>query len=57
MDTGPAAWLGAAVGSATTLGAAIVNGRAQARSQHAQWSRRHRHEAYAGTSARSVSGT
>lgn len=39
--------LGAAVGSATTLGAAIVNGRAQARTQHAQWSRQHRRDAYA----------
>ncbi|MFZ3495524.1 proline dehydrogenase [Streptomyces sp. 5.8] len=48
MDSGLAALLGAAVGSATTLGAAIVNGRAQARSQHAQWSREHRREAYAG---------
>ncbi|MFG2976585.1 proline dehydrogenase [Streptomyces sp. NPDC048331] len=48
MDSGLAALLGAAVGSATTLGAAIVNGRAQARSQHAPWSRRHRHDAYAG---------
>ncbi|MEV8533981.1 DUF402 domain-containing protein [Streptomyces sp. NPDC051211] len=35
MDSGLAALLGAAVGSATTLGAAIVNGRAQARSQRA----------------------
>ncbi|MEU9165342.1 proline dehydrogenase [Streptomyces sp. NPDC048424] len=48
MDSGLAALLGAAVGSATTLGAAIVNARAQARSQHAQWSRQHRREAYAG---------
>lgn len=48
MDSGLAALLGAAVGSATTLGAAIVNGRAQARSQQAQWSRQHRREAYAG---------
>ncbi|MFF5809147.1 proline dehydrogenase [Streptomyces sp. NPDC012746] len=48
MDSGLAALLGAAVGSATTLGAAIVNGRAQARSQHAQWSRQHRRDAYAG---------
>ncbi|MFE6835092.1 proline dehydrogenase [Streptomyces sp. NPDC057705] len=47
MDSGLAALLGAAVGSATTLGAAIVNGRAQARSQHAQWSRQHRRDAYA----------
>lgn len=48
MDSGLAALLGAAVGSAATLGAAIVNGRAQARSQHAQWSRQHRRDAYAG---------
>ncbi|MEU9083441.1 proline dehydrogenase [Streptomyces sp. NPDC048357] len=47
MDSGLAALLGAAVGSATTLGAAIVNGRAQARSQYAQWSRQHRRDAYA----------
>ncbi|MFE9560250.1 proline dehydrogenase [Streptomyces sp. NPDC006487] len=48
MDSGLAALLGAAVGSATTLGAAIVNGRAQARSQHAQWRRQNRRAAYAG---------
>ncbi|WP_406738784.1 proline dehydrogenase [Streptomyces sp. NBC_00853] len=47
MDSGLAALLGAAVGSATTLGAAIVNGRAQARTQHTQWSRQHRRDAYA----------
>ncbi|WP_069174105.1 proline dehydrogenase [Streptomyces griseus] len=47
MDSGLAALLGAAVGSATTLGAAIVNGRAQARSQHAQWNRQRRRDAYA----------
>ncbi|MFJ3723736.1 proline dehydrogenase [Streptomyces sp. NPDC090045] len=47
MDSGLAALLGAAVGSATTLGAAIVNSRAQARSHHAQWSRQHRRDAYA----------
>ncbi|MDX3533091.1 proline dehydrogenase [Streptomyces sp. MB09-01] len=47
MDSGLAALLGAAVGSATTLGAAIVNGRAQARSQHAQSSRQHRRDACA----------
>ncbi|WYB31566.1 proline dehydrogenase [Streptomyces sp. SM1P] len=47
MDSGLAALLGAAVGSAATLGAAIVNGRAQARSQHAQQSRQHRRDAYA----------
>jgi hypothetical protein len=48
MDSGLAALLGAAIGSATTLGASIVNGRTQARSQHAQWSRQHRRDAYAG---------
>ncbi|MFB6824440.1 hypothetical protein ACFCXA_23005 [Streptomyces virginiae] len=37
MDSGRAALLGASVGSATTLGAAIVKGRAQARSQQARW--------------------
>ncbi|MDX2405356.1 proline dehydrogenase [Streptomyces microflavus] len=47
MDSGLAALLGAAVGSAATLGAAIVNVRSQARSQHAQWSRQHRRDAYA----------
>ncbi|MFJ4970926.1 proline dehydrogenase [Streptomyces sp. NPDC088755] len=47
MDSGLAALLGAAVGSVATLGAAIVNGRAQARSQHAQGSRQHRRDAYA----------
>ncbi|MEV5200654.1 hypothetical protein [Streptomyces sp. NPDC053720] len=48
MDSGLAALLGAAVGAATTLGAAVVNGRAQERSQHAHWSRQHRRDAYAG---------
>lgn len=48
MDSGLAALLGAAVGSATTLGAAIVNGRAQARSQHSHLNRQHRRDAYAG---------
>ncbi|MFE7138157.1 proline dehydrogenase [Streptomyces sp. NPDC057644] len=47
MDSGLAALLGAAVGSAATLGAAVVNGRAQGRSQHAQQSRQHRRDAYA----------
>lgn len=47
MDSGIAALSGAAVGSAATLGAAIVNGRSQARSQHVQGSRQHRREAYA----------
>ncbi|MEV7723681.1 proline dehydrogenase [Streptomyces sp. NPDC087917] len=47
MDSGLAALLGAAIGSATTLGAALVNGRAQARSQQAQWRRQHRRDAYA----------
>lgn len=48
MDSGLAALLGAAVGSATTLGAAIVNSRAQAQSQYAQWRRQHQRDAYAG---------
>lgn len=48
MDAGLAALLGAAVGSLATLGAAIVTGRAQARSQHDQWRRQHRRDAYAG---------
>jgi hypothetical protein len=47
MDAGLAALLGAAVGSLTTLGAAIVNARAQARTQHVQWRRQHRRDAYA----------
>lgn len=47
MDAGLAALLGAAVGSLATLGAALVNGRAQARSQHDQWRRQHRRDAYA----------
>ncbi|MGW7588041.1 proline dehydrogenase [Streptomyces rubiginosohelvolus] len=47
MDSGLAALLGAAVGSAATLGAAIVNGRTQARSQHAQQSRQYRRDEYA----------
>ncbi|MFE3940867.1 proline dehydrogenase [Streptomyces sp. NPDC059118] len=47
MDAGLAALLGAAVGSLATLGAAIVNGRAAARSQYAQWRRQHRRDAYA----------
>ncbi len=47
MDTGLAALLGASIGSLTTLGAAVVSGRAQARAQHAQWRRQHRRDAYA----------
>ncbi|MER6543137.1 proline dehydrogenase [Streptomyces sp. NPDC001250] len=47
MDAGLAALLGAAVGSATTLGTAIVSGRVQARAQHDQWRRQHRRDAYA----------
>jgi uncharacterized heparinase superfamily protein len=47
MDAGIAALLGAALGSLTTLGAAVVNGRAQARTQFAQWRRQHRRDAYA----------
>jgi hypothetical protein len=46
MDAGVAALLGALVGSATTLGAAVVNGRMQARVQHVQWRRQHRRDAY-----------
>ncbi|MFF8617313.1 proline dehydrogenase [Streptomyces sp. NPDC015350] len=48
MDAGLAAVLGAVVGSLATLGAAIVNGRAAARSQFNQWRRQHRRDAYAG---------
>ncbi|MFB6579966.1 MULTISPECIES: hypothetical protein [unclassified Streptomyces] len=47
-DSGRAALLGATVGSATTLGAAIVSGRAQERTRHAQWSRQYRRDACAG---------
>ncbi|WUH96272.1 hypothetical protein OHR68_22065 [Spirillospora sp. NBC_00431] len=47
MDAGLAALLGAALGSLTTLGAAVVNGRAQARAQLGQWRRQHRRDAYA----------
>lgn len=47
MDAGIAALLGAAVGSLSTLGAAMVNGRAAARSQFDQWRRQHRRDAYA----------
>ncbi|TDD82342.1 proline dehydrogenase [Actinomadura darangshiensis] len=47
MDAGLAALLGAAIGSLTTLGAALVNGRTQARTQSAQWRRQHRRDAYA----------
>ncbi|MGQ4432796.1 proline dehydrogenase [Streptomyces sp. SAS_260] len=47
MDAGLAALLGAAVGSLTTLAAAVVSGRAQARAQHDQWRRQHRRDAYA----------
>lgn len=48
MDAGLAALLGATVGSLATLGAAIVNGRSQARAQQDQWRRQHRRDAYAG---------
>ncbi|RPE43753.1 hypothetical protein EDD90_6967 [Streptomyces sp. Ag109_O5-1] len=48
MDAGIAALLGATVGSLSTLGAAVVSGRAQARTQHDQWRRQHRRDAYAG---------
>ncbi|MFD3971417.1 proline dehydrogenase [Streptomyces cyaneofuscatus] len=47
MDSGLAALLGATIGCVATLGAAIVSGRVQARSQHTQWSRQHRRDAYA----------
>ncbi|MEU8306080.1 hypothetical protein AB0C84_21230 [Actinomadura sp. NPDC048955] len=47
MDAGVAALLGAAVGSFSTLGAAVVNGRTQARTQRAQWRRQYRRDAYA----------
>ncbi|MCX4772176.1 proline dehydrogenase [Streptomyces sp. NBC_01260] len=47
MDAGIAALLGAAVGSFATIGAAMVNGRATARSQFRQSRRQHRRDAYA----------
>lgn len=47
MDAGLAAVLGAAVGSLATIGAAMVSGRAAARSQFSQWRRQHRRDAYA----------
>lgn len=47
MDAGLAALLGAAVGSLATIGAAMVHGRAAARSQFDQWRRQHRRDAYA----------
>ncbi|WEH43504.1 proline dehydrogenase [Streptomyces sp. AM 2-1-1] len=47
MDAGLAALLGATVGSLATIGAAMVNGRATARSQFGQWRRQHRRDAYA----------
>ncbi|MER7172640.1 proline dehydrogenase [Streptomyces mesophilus] len=46
MDAGLAAVLGAVVGSLATLGAAIVNGHATARSQFDQWRRQQRRDAY-----------
>ncbi|TQE37513.1 proline dehydrogenase [Streptomyces ipomoeae] len=48
MDAGLAALLGAAVGSLATLGAAVVNGRSQAQTQHDQWHRQQRRDACAG---------
>ncbi|MEU8799726.1 hypothetical protein [Spirillospora sp. NPDC048819] len=48
MDAGLAALLGAALGSFTTLGAAVVNGRFQVRTQFTQWRRQHRRDAYTG---------
>lgn len=46
MDAGTAALLGTAVGSAATLGAALLSGRLQARSQHEQTRRQYRRDAY-----------
>ncbi|KQX50780.1 MULTISPECIES: hypothetical protein [unclassified Streptomyces] len=46
MDAGLAALLGAAVGSLATIGAAMVTGRATARSQFRQSRRQHRRDAY-----------
>jgi len=46
MDAGIAALLGAAVGSLATIGAAMVSGRATARSQFHQSRRQHRRDAY-----------
>lgn len=46
MDAGLAALLGAVVGSLASVGAAFVSGRAQARSQYAQWRREQRRDAY-----------
>lgn len=46
MDAGIAALLGTAVGSTATLGAAILSGRLQARSQHEQARRQYRRDAY-----------
>ncbi|QLH23645.1 proline dehydrogenase [Streptomyces sp. Rer75] len=46
MDAGLAALVGAALGAVASLGAASVSGRAQARSQHDQWRRQVRREAY-----------
>jgi hypothetical protein len=48
MDAGIAALLGTAVGSTATLGAAILSGRLQARSQHEQARRQYRRDAYTG---------
>ncbi|MEV7523972.1 proline dehydrogenase [Streptomyces sp. NPDC091371] len=47
MDAGLTALLGAAVGSLTTLGTALLTGRTTARTQHEQWRRQHRRDAYA----------
>ncbi|WP_329377809.1 proline dehydrogenase [Streptomyces sp. NBC_01351] len=47
MDAGLTALLGAAVGSLTTLGTAMLTGRTAARTQHEQWRRQHRREACA----------
>ena len=48
MDAGIAALLGTAVGSTATLGAAILSGHLQSRSQHEQARRQFRRDAYAG---------
>ncbi|MBE1537621.1 proline dehydrogenase [Actinomadura algeriensis] len=47
MDAGLAALIGTGIGSTATLAAAWVNGRIQARTQRAQWSRERRRDAYA----------
>ncbi|NLU75095.1 proline dehydrogenase [Streptomyces sp. HNM0575] len=46
MDAGIAALLGTGLGSIATLGAAVLSGHLQSRSQHEQASRLHRRDAY-----------